>query len=452
MTLMIKKELRNRKKTLVLALTASVVGATLLASPISSNAAPVSKRVPVLVPDKANPGPAKIARWSGKTITYLYFTDGPDEKSTRELAAEFTKQTRVNVNIQLVPFANLDSTLAARLAGGNPPDVARVASPQLYANDALDLDKFFKSYRNEFLDGSFSAVLDKSGRLIGLPSDLTMNGPLINVDLFKKAGVALPDVKKPWTWTEMIAAAKKVQAFNKTEYAFALDKSGHRISTVLSQYGTFLIGKGGTNGLDVAKAEKALQPIVDLYKSDNAPKDQWLGSGSKYAAPLDIFYAGQLPVYLSGNWQVAALNANAKINWAAAPNPCDVNCGGFPGGKFMIAFKKTAVPDLTAYFINWMNKAGQQKFIDQGAFWLPTRKDLAATGVQYLSRAADMNVFIADSARTPAEAYAKDLQGAAFSNAANGLRDGMTEVIAGKTTLNAMLTALKAKIDTWIVK
>jgi len=448
---MLRNLSKVRKAGVIAAVAASLLGATLMATP--SLASTATKHTPVLKPDNANPGAARLAGWKGKTINYLYFTDGPDEKYTRDLVAQFTQQTGINVNLQIIPFANLDSTLAARLAAGNPPDLARVASPQLYVNDALNLDQYFgANYRKEFLPGSYTAVLDKNGGLFGVPSDLTMNGPLINVDLFKKAGVPLPSTTKPWTWTEMLAAAKKVQAATKTDYAFAIDKSGHRLSTVLSQYGTSLIGAGGTNGLDVAKATKALQPLVDMYVADQAPKDLWLGSGAKYAAPLDIFYAQQVPVYLSGNWQVAALAANAKFNWAAAPNPCDVACGGFPGGKFEIAFKKSANPVIAAYFLNWLNKPAEQNYMDQGSFWMPTRVDLANAGIKYPSNAADMNVFIADSARTPDLAYAKDAQGAAFSNAANALRDGLTSVIAGKTTLTAMLTDLKTKIDGWIVK
>ena len=69
-----------------------------------------------------------------------------------------------------------------------------------------------------------------TARFLAVPSDITMNGPFINVDAFNEAGVAMPT---EWTWDEMIAAATEVQEANGMEFALAIDKSGHRISTVL---------------------------------------------------------------------------------------------------------------------------------------------------------------------------------------------------------------------------
>ena len=59
---------------------------------------------------------------------------------------------------------------------------------------------------------------------MGVPYDITINGPFVNVDQFKKLAF-LPTAANPWTWDTMIAAAKKVQAANNTEFAFAIDKS-----------------------------------------------------------------------------------------------------------------------------------------------------------------------------------------------------------------------------------
>ena len=45
--------------------------------------------------------------------------------------------------------------------------------------------------------------------MYAVPSDLTINGPMINVDAFKKAGVAVPT---KWTWDQLVTDAKKVAA------------------------------------------------------------------------------------------------------------------------------------------------------------------------------------------------------------------------------------------------
>ncbi len=393
------------------------------------------------------PTAAQLASWKGKTLNYLYFTDGPDEAATRALATKFEAATGAKVNIELIPFANLNQTLAARLAGGNAPDIARVASPATFVKDLLNLDPYLgRNYRKEFLPGSYTQVVNSTKNLVGIPYDLTINGPLVNLDLFKKAGVAVP---ANWSWSQMLAAAKKVQKATGTDYAFALDKSGHRISTVLSQFGSYMIDDRGHNALRIAphRAAQALKTITDLLKADQSPRDLWMGTGTKYASPLDIFYAQDVPVYLSGNWQVAALDKNATFNWAAVPNPCQLSCGGFPGGKFLVAFKGSKNPDLAAYFLSWLGQSAQMNQIDQAANWLPTRADLAAKGVDYPRRASDMNVFLADSVLTPAKAYGYGSNGAAFTNAANALVVETQNIVAGKMTPAAAVADLTTKID-----
>ena len=171
--------------------------------------------------------------FKGKKITYLYFTDGPDEAATRAAIKEFEAKSGGTVDLQIIPYADLATSLQARLSGGNAPDVARVNEVTPYVNDLVDLHTILgKDYDKEFVEGQVKAVT-RDGKLLAVPSDLTMNGPLINVDQFKKAGVEVP---KKWTWEEMVAAAKKIKAANGTEAGIAIDNSGHRLSTVLSQF------------------------------------------------------------------------------------------------------------------------------------------------------------------------------------------------------------------------
>ena len=112
-------------------------------------------------------------------------------------------------------------------------------------------------------------------------------------DRFKKAGVEVP---KKWTWEEMVAAAKKIKAANGTEAGIAIDNSGHRLSTVLSQFGTAYLGDNVTNALDEAKATKALDQILSLTKDGTMNKDFFIASGTKYKGANDMFLAGQVPI------------------------------------------------------------------------------------------------------------------------------------------------------------
>lgn len=382
------------------------------------------------------------AEFAGKTLDYVYFTDGPDEQATRELVADFEEEYDVTVNLEILPYADLVTSVQARLSGGNAPDVVRLTGLTDFRGDLLDLRRYLgEDYPDEFLPGPLTGATGNGGEMLAAPSDLTLNGPFVNVDMFEEAGVDLPDPDDPWTWEEMLDSATRVQEATGAEHAFAMDKSGHRVSTVLSQHGTTLVADGETT-LDAQKAEQALTPLIEMMDDGRMPRDFWLGSGSRYEGANEIFLAQQAPVYLSGNWQVGQFDANAEFDWAAAPNPCAEECGGFPGGKYMAALSESSDPALAAEFVRFMNTAeNQETFITAGGF-LPTRADLTEQGVTYPARQEDMDVFLQDLARTPEVGYAAAAD-PAFTGAATALVDEISEVVAGTKDLPAAVADLQ---------
>jgi alpha-1,4-digalacturonate transport system substrate-binding protein len=395
------------------------------------------------------PTAAQLAAWKGKEITYYFYNDSQAElDTTKAQIADFEKLTGAKVKLDVIPFTSLDTQLQARLAAGNAPDVGRLNNPGLYIKDSLDLEKYLgRKYAAEFLKGSTLQVTHPTTKkLIGVPYDLTVNGPFINVDMFKKAGVAVPT---SWNWTQLIAAGKAVQKATGSEYAFAIDKSGHRVSTAMSHFGAFMVDKNQRNVLPTSKfrAEKAVKLITDLYKADLAPRDLWIGTGTKYSSPTAIFLAQQTPIFFSGNWQVAALAKDAKFDFAAVPNPKELNGGGWPGGKFLTAFNASKNPDLAAYFLYFLADTAQMEQMDKNAFWLPTRADLVAKGVKYATRASDMDVFQADAGKTPAAVYGIQSVPTLTGNIYNKLRDLMTEVMAGKITAKQAIQTQSDFID-----
>ncbi len=390
------------------------------------------------------PASVDFGSFKGKELTYVYFTDGPDEQATRDAIAKFENETGATVNLQIVPFANLNQSLQARVSAGNAPEVARVADWHPYQSQLLDLSKYFGAdYPKEFAEAEAKIATDKNGQMLAVPSDLTINGPFVNLDAFKKAGV---DIPQKWTWDELVADATKVAEANHMQYPIAMDKSGNRLSTVLSQFGTTMIGEDGSNALDTAKATSALTFFTDLVKKDVISKDFWLGSGSRYAGANEIFLAQQAPVYLSGPWQVGAFSKSAKFKWGAAPDPCQERCGGFPGGKFMVAFSSSKEPTLGAAFVQWMNRTDNQKAVDQTAYWLPTRQDLVDSGFEYPDSNEAMSTFLSEIKNTPADTFPAAFD-PAFTQAAKALIDETDKVVAGQEDVPTAVTNIKEGID-----
>lgn len=384
--------------------------------------------------------------FEGQTLDYVYFTDGPDEAVTRELIAGFEEETGASVNLQLVPFAELEQTLQARINAGTPPGVARVAAWTPYADALVDVRSYLgEDYPDQFVEGQAASGTDGEGRFLGVPNDLTMNGPFVNVDAFEQAGVPVPSADDPWTWDEMVEAATTVQQATGMESALAIDKSGHRLSTVLSAYGTTLLDEDGQEALDAEAATAALTRLDELVDSGAILGDFWLEAGSRYAGANEQFLAQEVPVYLSGNWQVGQFAENASFRWAAVPNACAERCGGFPGGKYLVAFSDAENPELAVAFVEWMNRAEQQQAMAAGAYWIPTRTDLADTEIAYPDRAEDMAVFRADVEQTPVDAFAANAA-PAFSGAATVVVEQVSAMFAGNQDPATTVDAIKAGV------
>lgn len=390
--------------------------------------------------------------FSGQEIDYIYFYEGDAELAgTEALVEEFEAQTGASVNLQIIAFGELEQTIQARLTGNDVPDVSRLVMLNVptFADELLDLRTYFgEEYKEEFLPGPLGVVLGPNGEMLGVPSDITMNGLLVNQDMFDAAGIEIPAA---WTWTEMLAAAEAVQAANSIPHAFVMDRSGHRISTVLSQHDTYLIGADGGNGLDREKTIKAFELFVGLTDDERLSSDFFLEGGPTYASGNDLFLAGQAPVYLGGNWLIGQLETNATFGWAAAPNPSDINGGGFPGGKVTVAFERSDNPELAAFFVNWLADTDQQEAQAQAANLLPTRADLSASGVTYPVRGDAMSVFVADIANTPEVTYASTFS-PIFGRAATALVDNLQRAVGGVLTVEEAVDKLIADVDTLVAE
>lgn len=422
------------------------IALTLGASLALTACAPGSSQSPAgpsqsITADGGNPD---LSAFEGQSMTYVYFTDGAaDESATRAAIERFEEASGATVELEIVPFADLTTALQARIASGDAPEAARVANWRAFEPSLVDFSQYAgPEYREQFVEDLVAtAMVDDA--MLAIPSDVTINAPFVNLTAFEAAGVEVPE---EWTWDEAIELATRVQEANGMEYAIAIDKSGHRLSTLLSNFGTTLIGEDGEVALDEQRTSEALEFFSSLTADDRLSRDFWLGAGTRYQGANDIFLAQQAPIYLSGPWQVGALSANAEFEWAAAPNPTAERGGGFPGGKYMVAFNDSANPALGAAFAEWMNSAEQQGQIAAEAYWMPTRPDVIDAGVEYAEHAEDMETFIGELEATPSDAYAS-WSSPAFTEAANALVEQSDLLVAGQQDVPATVEALRAAVE-----
>jgi alpha-1,4-digalacturonate transport system substrate-binding protein len=383
-----------------------------------------------------------------QTLRFLWFTDGPDRPAIEGLVKKFNDTNPdVKIEFSIVPFAELNQLLVTQASAGQAPDLARVSEPYRFFQYALDLRPHLKNagFAKEFLDEPMKMVLGQGGEVYGIPHDLTMNGPFVNVSLFKKAGVELPKGERV-TWEEWMDAAAKVRKATGVPFAATADRSGHRLDGFLQSYGGgFFTPDGKDVRISSPETKKAVEAFVKFHKDGTMPLDIWAG-GTGYVGANQQFVNGQLVFYLSGNWQVAQFNdaIGTKFEWKAVPNGYNTQAGGMPGGKFLIAFKNSKIPDKVARLMEFLGGADAMTEYSAKAMFLPTRKDLVRQGINFPARKDDMNLFIKGVGALPQSAYV-DNYNLRFGPIANEVRDRVTQAIVGELNVDKALETAQAK-------
>ena len=379
-----------------------------------------------------------------EVIKFTWFTDGPDRPAIEAVIAGYmAANPMVKVELSIVPFAELNQLLVTQASAGQAPDLARVTEPYRFFNYALDLRPHVSgNFAGQFLPGPMKLVTAPAGPIVGFPHDLTMNGPFINVSLFKKAGVPIPTGNVPWeTWFDL---AQKVQKATGVPYAVAVDRSGHRLDGIVQSFGGSYFTPDGTKlNLSSDKTRNALKYFVQLHKDGVMPLEIWAG-GSGYVGANQQFVNGQLVMYVSGNWQVAqfASTIGDKFEWMAVPNGYNVQSGGMPGGKFVMAFKGAANPKTVGRFVEYLASKESVTKYASAAMFLPARNDLIASGISYPVRTDVMNVFAAGLGKLPPTSFSDNYH-LKFGPVANVVRDRITQAISGEITFDEAMIRME---------
>ena len=349
------------------------------------------------------------------------------------------------------------SKLQPQAEAGTPPDLARVTAFTRYSAFLLDLRPYLKDAATWEKNWSpqFLQALRPSGDttgLYGFPTQFTVSGPFINRTLFAQAGVPVPsDTSDKVTWDEWVAAATKVAQLTKTDYAVAIDRSGHRFwGPSLSMCATFV--KSMTDKVftvDTPGFRKAAEMLIGWSKNKLMPPEVWGGSGGQYTAANTFFINGKLVFYFAGSWAVQQFTSGIgnKFEWEAVPNPYG-DCGstGMPGGAALIAFKASKNPKEVGKLVDWLSSDAILEEFSAKALFLPGSLSLAKKGITYPTSSKVLNVFLKEIPKLFPEAY--NLQYQVLTATFNPeMRDRLSQVINGELTLDEAIKKIQATMD-----
>jgi len=337
-------------------------------------------------------------------LSVLWFNDGNESEVFLNTISDYLEaHPNVSVDMQLVPFGDYEKRLKLMIAGGNPPDLARVTNNHvaMFADNLLALNDRVENFDDViagFNKASLAFATSGDGNLVALPTEATANGMIVNVDLFENAGIDIREFSKTWDWDQWYDAMKQVVAANDNlEYGLGYDFSPHRWSTLLYEAGgRFLADDGSGMGFVTPETLDALNFFKKLHDDGLIPASVWMGSEN----PQELFKAGLVASHIGGSWVINKYNSDIKdFEWAAVNMPKRKIRSSVAGGKFIGVFEGAENEDVALDVMLHFSDKEHNAMYCKDTFNLSARTD---ADVVYAARNEDFTAMANDLALTPA--------------------------------------------------
>ncbi len=343
---------------------------------------------------------AKRAQPSG-AITFVIWADAVETASWDPIVAAFnTHQPDIQVEVQAVPaesWAGFFDAVSTRIAGGEVPDIMRVATEgqRLFASRGLvqPLDEYIERDQEElqdFLDDVHPNLMEwtrtyssTDGQTYYLPHGFNTMCLWYSTELFQDAGVEEPT--DDWTWDDFRAAAEQL---TQPGQVFGMHVSPAYFASVMP----WLL----TNGASTLNEDWTQSTVTEPAAIEAATWMRSLvadGISPQPGGEFDAFAAmaqGRLAMFGGGRWPTASmreLDYVDKVKLVAWPQKVRKGSPvGWDGHPIMQASQNK---DAAWEFVKFLaSKEAQQIEVEQGGPTVPPRQSLA-TSEAFLANAPE---------------------------------------------------------------
>lgn len=314
----------------------------------------------------ADPGKSDGGKDQAKGSVTLW-VDTQRAPALKDLAAQFKKDTGVEIKLVLKDFATADQDFISQVPTGKGPDI--IVSPHnvlgAYVKNGVVAPLELGDKAKDYADTAIQAVTYE-GNVYGVPYSIE------NIALLRNKKL-VPDASQ--TFDEVIAKGKASVASKAAKYPFlvGLDpKQGdpYHLYPLQTSFGSTVFAQNSDGTFDASKLTLGDPAGV---KFATALK-QWGAEGILNAnitgdIALDAFTKGESPYYLTGPWNVPAIK-DAGIDYAIDPLP---SAGGQPARPFLgvnaffVSSKSQNKVAATKFLVDYIgSEAGQKALYEAG--------------------------------------------------------------------------------------
>jgi multiple sugar transport system substrate-binding protein len=310
------------------------------------------------------PGPAIAA--DKEVIRFWTLLDlkdpGPRSEALRLILAQFEKkQPNIHVQVETVPWHQIDQQLIQASAAGKGPDVSivsgQVIAQHIRAKTLIPLDDFVARWpvkeRNDFLIPLKQTTFD--GKIMGLFFQHRVAVLYYREDYLKAKGLAVPK-----SWAELVDAGRKLADGNVVGFAWGLDPRAR--ATALTEPLVSMFWAAGEEILDAnGKATFNSPAGVKVYQfiNDLVQKKAMDQSVASYTYE-DVFQAvksGTVAMNFLGSHRVVAAREAGSLGEKLKTAPLPGAIAGKPAPAHVFGWTLAIGKDSTHREAAW-------KFID----------------------------------------------------------------------------------------
>jgi multiple sugar transport system substrate-binding protein len=271
-----------------------------------------------------------------------------------------------NITVKQTPVGapdDLFNRLATDFGGGGQtaPDVFALggAKPQEYGSVGalLDLSTVADTVQvDKYPDFSTtSATVD--GKLYGLPTGGNATAAFVNVDLFKAAGVDIPD--ESWSWDDLIAAANAIGAKGLTTASgapvYGLDL---RIQDIIGTYAAQVSEFGiydfdGKLNVDADDIAGLYEKEVELQKGGGLPDPSVITAGWALPPDQQLYTLGQAAITFGYSNLVGTYGAAGETLILPPPTDSDTSGVALLPSAYWAINANTKHPEAAAKLVDW---------------------------------------------------------------------------------------------------
>lgn len=262
-------------------------------------------------------------------VSFMVFGDPDEIQGFKNMIAAYENE-QPDVNVDMIEAADRDDLIArlsTSFAGGSPPDLFLLNYRylgQFVSKDVLEpledrVDDSDVFQQEDFYEEALDAFRFDD-KLTCVPQNISSLVVYYNKDLFQKAGIAEP--KEGWKWDDMVAAAKKLQAADKTIDGLGVEPAIIRLAPFIWSNGGELVDDDESPShfeFATPEAQNAMADFFELNLVDEViPSEEEVESEDLETR----FINGRLGMLMESRRAVPTLRAGIKdFDWDVAALP-----------------------------------------------------------------------------------------------------------------------------------